>query len=370
MVKTLTTTLLPIDLAGLATLAWLVLGLLTPRRWIIGVLFPAGALVALLLAAAGMWGLQTDPQTIVLPLGLPDLPFHLRLDALPAFFLVLLGSVSFGISLYCAGYFHDDSRTSLSLFTLQYFVFLVGMTWVLLADDAYFFMVAWETMALTPYFLATTKHENTQTRHAGFYYLLIAHVGAIAILLAFGVLQGGHGDYTFATMRAAHPSEFWASITFLLALFGFGAKAGLLPLHVWLPEAHPAATSPVSAIMSGIMLKTAIYGMLRVLFDLLHLQLWWWGALMLVLGLLTALFGVLFALVQTDMKRLLALSAALAAYAMVKFFGVIFLGHPRESLPRPVHGASTWEKYGRQYLCSYRTLSAWAGSKVGATKCW
>ncbi|MEO8417442.1 MAG: proton-conducting transporter membrane subunit [Methylophilaceae bacterium] len=116
------------------------------------------------------------------------------------------------------------------------------------------------------------------------------------------------------------------------------------------------------------MLKTAIYGMLRVLFDLLHLQLWWWGALM--VGLLTALFGVLFTLVQTDMKRLLALSAALAAYAMAKFFRVIFLGRPRESLPRPVHGASTWDKYGCQCLCSYRTLSAWAGSKTGAAKCW
>ncbi|MEO8417443.1 MAG: proton-conducting transporter membrane subunit, partial [Methylophilaceae bacterium] len=241
LVKNLTITLLPIDLAGLATLAWLalgVLGLLTPRRWIIGVLFPAGALVALLLAAAGMWRLQTDSQTIVLPLGLPDLPFHLRLDALSAFLLVLLGSVSFGIALYCAGYFRDDSRTSLSLFTLQYFVFLVGMTWVLLADDAYFFIVAWETMALASYFLVTTEHENVPTRHAGVLCLLIAHVGAIAILLVFGVLQGGHGDYTFATMRTAHPSEFWASITFLLALFGFGAKAELLPLHVWLPEAH------------------------------------------------------------------------------------------------------------------------------------
>ena len=110
-------------------------------------------------------------------------------------------------------------------------------------------------------------------------------------------MQGGHGDYTFNTMRHTHLSPFWASATFLLALFGFGAKAGILPLHAWLPEAHPAAPSPVSAMMSGIMLKTAIYGILRVSFDLLDAQMWWWGVLALALGLLTALFGVFFAAV-------------------------------------------------------------------------
>ncbi|MGE5028214.1 MAG: hydrogenase 4 subunit B, partial [Betaproteobacteria bacterium] len=123
----------------------------------------------------------------------------------------------------------------------------------------------------------------------------------------------------FATMRGAHLSSFWASVTFLLALFGFGAKAGILPLHIWLPEAHPAAPSPVSAMMSGIMLKTAIYGILRVSFDLLDMQLWWWGALALTLGLITALFGVMFAAVQTDMKRLLA-------YSSIENIGIILVG--------------------------------------------
>ena len=146
------------------------------------------------------------------------------------------------------------------------------MALVLLADDAYLFMVAWETMAISSYFLVTTDHKIPEIRSAGFLYLLIAHVGAIAILLCFGVMQGGHGDYTFAAMRAHPVAPFWASVAFLLALFGFGAKAGMLPLHVWLPEAHPAAPSPVSAMMSGIMLKTAIYGILRVSFDLLQTQ--------------------------------------------------------------------------------------------------
>ena len=111
----------------------------------------------------------------------------------------------------------------------------------------------------------------------------------------------------------------WPSVAFFLALFGFGAKAGLLPLHVWLPEAHPAAPSPVSALMSGVMLKTAIYGLLRVTFDLLNGQLWWWGVVALALGLVTALFGVIFAAVQTDMKRLLA-------YSSIENIGIIVAG--------------------------------------------
>ena len=121
-------------------------------------------------------------------------------------------------------------------------------------------------------------------------------------------------------MRGATLSPAWAGAAFLLALFGFGAKAGLVPLHVWLPEAHPAAPSPVSAMMSGLMLKVAIYGLLRISFDLLHAGPWWWGMLTLALGLGTALFGAVFAAVQTDMKRLLA-------YSSIENIGLIFAGH-------------------------------------------
>jgi formate hydrogenlyase subunit 3/multisubunit Na+/H+ antiporter MnhD subunit len=180
-------------------------------------------------------------------------------------------------------------------------------------------MVAWEAMALASYFLVTTEHRIAEIRRAGFLYLLIAHIGAIGILLCFGVLQGGRGDYTFDAMRGTTLSPAWSSVAFFLALFGFGAKAGILPLHVWLPEAHPAAPSPVSALMSGVMLKTAIYGLLRVAFDLLHVQLWWWGVIALALGLVTALFGVIFAAVQTDMKRLLA-------YSSIENIGIIVAG--------------------------------------------
>src|SRR6202158_1800785 len=276
---------------------------------IIRLLFIAGAGSGFLLAVIAFVAMGQVAQSIVLPLGLPDLPFHLRLDSLSAFFLLLLGATAAGISIFSAGYFRDSEGVAPGLLCLQYHAFLAAMALVLIADDAYVFMLAWETMALASYFLVTTDHRLAEVRRAGFLYLLIAHIGAIAILLCFGVLQGGSGDYTFGSMRSVILPGAWGSIAFLLALFGFGAKAGLLPLHIWLPEAHPAAPSPVSALMSGVMLKTAIYGLLRVTFDLLNGQPWWWGVVALVLGLASALFGVIFATVQTDMKRLLAYSS-------------------------------------------------------------
>jgi formate hydrogenlyase subunit 3/multisubunit Na+/H+ antiporter MnhD subunit len=316
--------ILPIDIVAGVVLYWLVLAgvalALRNHTWLIArVVFPAGAAGALLLAVAALGALGGPANVAVLPLGLPDLPFHLRLDSLSAFFLFLLGAATLGISIFSSGYFRTMHQRSLGLLCFEYHVFLASMALVFLADDAYLFMVAWETMAVSSYFLVTTDHAIPAIRRAGFLYLLIAHIGAIGILMCFGVMQGGHGDYTFATMRGGHLTAFWSSVTFLLALFGFGAKAGILPLHAWLPEAHPAAPSPVSAMMSGIMLKTAIYGILRVTFDLLDIQLWWWGAIALTLGLATALFGVMFAAVQTDMKRLLA-------YSSIENIGIILVG--------------------------------------------
>ena len=304
--------------------AWVMLGLLgwfRPHsiRYVARVLFPLGALVcfgvAVLAGAFLVTGHTAEVQ--VLPLGLPDLPFHVRLDALSSFFLLLLGLAGTGISTFAAGYFRSGEGTAPALLGLHYHVFLASMAMVILADDAYLFMVAWETMALTSYFLVTSHHRIPEIRSAGFLYLVMAHVGAICILLSFGVLQGGSWHFTFDAMRGASLTPFLATTAFLLALVGFGAKAGLVPVHVWLPEAHPAAPSPVSAMMSGLMLKTAIYGILRISFDLLHVKLWWWGVLMVTLGLFSALFGAIFAAVQTDMKRLLA-------YSSIENVGLIF----------------------------------------------
>lgn len=314
-----------LDVINSVILFWILLGAVAlfwrDASSLARIIFPLGAIASLVLAVAALASLGSATQTLVLPLGLPELPLHLRLDALSAFFLILLGVASCGVSLYGAGYFvHQDGKV-LRLLALEYHLFLAGMALVLLADDAYMFMVAWELMALSSYFLVTTDHAVPDIRKAGFLYLLIAHVGAISILLSFGVMQGGHGiaAYTFDAMRQATLTPLWASAAFLLALFGFGAKAGVLPMHVWLPEAHPAAPSPVSALMSGVMLKTAIYGILRVTFDLLGTQLWWWGVLALALGLITAVFGVMFAAVQGDMKRLLA-------YSSIENIGLLLTG--------------------------------------------
>ena len=315
---------LHIDWVLAALVAWLLVGLcgvfaLRRLHFVSRVLFPLGGVVGLLLFAVALGAVFDSPEIAVLPIGLPTLPFHLRLDGLSAFFLMVIGAAAAGVSAFAAGYFRRGEGTPPGLLCLEYHLFLASMVGVVLADDAYAFMVMWETMALSSFFLVTANHRIAEIRRAGYLYLLVAHVGAIGILLCFGVLQANTGDYTFANMRAQTLSPFWASSAFALALLGFGAKAGVLPLHVWLPEAHPAAPSPVSALMSGVMLKTAIYGLLRVVFDLLHQQLWWWGGVLLALGLATALFGVVFAAVQVDMKRLLA-------YSSIENIGLLLAG--------------------------------------------
>ena len=303
---------------------WLAIGLCGLLRQdslalVARVLFPLSALVGVALAVIAAASIGSPVERVSLLIGLPELPMHVRLDALSCVFLFLLGAASAGISIFSAGYFRKGQGTAPGLQCLQYHLFLAAMGFVLVADDAYGFMVAWETMALSSYFLVTAQHGLPEIRRAGFLYVVIAHVGALSILLSFGVMQGGTWQFTFDAMRAAHLSPGWAAAAFGLALAGFGAKAGLLPLHVWLPEAHPAAPSPVSALMSGIMLKTAVYGILRVTFDLLGEPLWWWGLIPVSLGLATALYGVVFAAAQTDMKRLLA-------YSSIENIGILFTG--------------------------------------------
>ena len=255
--------------------------------------------------------------------GLPWLAWHVRLDRLSGLFLLLIGLVQIAVAPYGPGYVRDlmhGQRTpgSLGVFTA---LFLLGMQGVVIADDAFLFMIAWELMSLSSYFLVVFQHQRSENRRAGFLYLLMAHVGALSILLGFGVLAAFGGDFDFASMRAAAIPPLWATIAFALALFGFGMKAGIVPLHVWLPEAHPVAPSHVSALMSGVMLKVAVYGFVRFLFDLSGVPALQagWGVATLVIGSVTALYGVLFAIMQHDLKRLLA-------YHSVENIGIIFIG--------------------------------------------
>ena len=205
-------------------------------------LFPVGGLLGLALFVLALAALLGTPEVAILPIGLPSLPFHLRLDSLSAYFLMVIGGVSAGISTFAAGYFRKGEGTPAGLLCLEYHVFLASMTGVVLADDAYAFMVLWETMALSSFFLVTANHRIPEVRGAGYLYITMARIGAIAILLCFGVLQANTGDYTFANMRAQQLGPFWASIGFMLAVFGFGAKAGVLAAACVAARGAPGGT--------------------------------------------------------------------------------------------------------------------------------
>ncbi|MCX7068318.1 MAG: hydrogenase 4 subunit B [Methylococcales bacterium] len=267
-------------------------------------------------------------------LGLPWLPWHIRFDALSGFFFLIIGIAVGAVSLYGPGYVHhykekDHPFAVLGLFTG---LFVTGMLLVLLADDAFMFMIAWELMSVASYFLVAFQHENSANRRAAFLYLLMAEVGALAIILAFGVLASFSDGFTFDALRHAQLSSTWASIAFGLAVLGFGMKAGIVPIHVWLPEAHPVAPSHISALMSGVMLKVAIYGLIRFSFDLLDKIQWQWGVVLLIIGTVSALGGILYAMMQPNLKRLLAYSSVenIGIIFMVLGLAMIFLdnGHP------------------------------------------
>ncbi|MDX8412535.1 MAG: hydrogenase 4 subunit B [Mariprofundales bacterium] len=273
-----------------------------------------------LLACVAAWlGLHSGGGEALLPLGLPWLPMHLRLDLLGAFFMLVIGALVLPVAVYSQGYLRDETRlTPIAIFLP---LFVLGMMGVVLADDAFSFMLFWELMSLSSYFLVTHEHHNIENRKAGFIYLLMAHMAGLLIMGSFATLYASAGSFEFAVMREAEIAPLWASLAFLLAGVGFGTKAGVVPMHGWLPDAHPVAPSNVSALMSGIMLKVAIFGFIRITWDLLgsgDFQ-WWWGALVLAAGSSSAISGVLMALQQHDLKRLLA-------YHSIENIGIILIG--------------------------------------------
>jgi hydrogenase-4 component B len=278
----------------------------------------AATLLGLAVALAHLVGGTTAaPPALTLPLGLPWLGAHFRLDMLAAFFLVVVNLGSAAACLFAIGYGrHEHAPERVLPF---YPAFLAGMNLVVLADDAFTFLVSWEFMSLSSWALVMAHHRIRDNVYAGYVYLVMASFGTLALLLAYGMLAGPEGNYAFAAIRAAHPSAGIAAAVLILVLVGAGSKAGLVPLHVWLPLAHPAAPSHVSALMSGVMTKVAVYGFVRIVFDLLGPPAWWWSLVVLLLGGITAVMGVLYALMQHDLKRLLA-------YHTVENIGIIFIG--------------------------------------------
>jgi len=317
----------PVNLALLAVLLTLTSSVVSlgsgGRPWLLRyVAMACLGLSGIASVTTGLWSLQVQTADLLqLPMGLPWLPWQVRLDALSGFFLLIIGLITTAVAIYAPGYVteYQNGRDSLPVLGGFTGLFVAGMQLVVLADDAFLFMVAWELMSLSSYFLVTFQHEQSASRRAGLLYLIMAHISGLTILLAFGVLAGFGGTFSFEAMRLAELSPGWGSAAFGLALLGFGTKAGLVPLHAWLPEAHPAAPSHISALMSGVMLKVAVYGFIRMSFDLLPMIDWSWGVIVLLLGSVSSLLGVLYALMQHDLKKLLA-------YHSVENIGIIFMG--------------------------------------------
>jgi hydrogenase-4 component B len=272
------------------------------------------ATLAICLAAslgATYWlvGGKTNASEVTLPIGLPWLGAHFRLDVLASFFLVVVNLGGASASLYGLGYGRHDAAPHR---VLPFFpAFLAGMNLVVLADDAFSYLVCWEFMSLASWALVMARHREAGTARAGYIYLLMASFGTLALLLAFGLLAG-------PAIRVAGHTPYVATLVLVLMLLGAGSKAGLVPLHVWLPLAHPAAPSHVSALMSGVMTKVAIYGFIRVIFDLLGQPSWPASVIVLFLGGMTAVMGILYAMMETDLKRLLA-------YSTIENVGIIFV---------------------------------------------
>jgi len=294
-------------------------GCMTNRRPVL--IVPLYALAALtcvvaLVAALGTL-LAPDADVVtrrVLPVGLPDIKSHLRLDGLAAVFLVIVNLGGIAAAVYGIGY--DAHTTEPARVLAPFPLFLAGMNLVPLADDAFTFLVGWELMSLASWLLVLTGHEQADNRRAALVYLTMAAFGALALLMAFGALAGAGGGYTFDAMRRSTPSAAIATLAAFALLLGAGSKAGLAPLHVWLPLAHPAAPSHVSALMSGAMTKVALYALARGLLELAGTPQWWWGGLLAVIGGLTAALGALQSLTQNDSKTLLA-------YSTIENIGVI-----------------------------------------------
>jgi len=304
-----------VGIAGLLGVSALSLLLIHHRAATLAV-YGACLAFSLALGTVAVLSIGQAPSETTLPLGLPWLGAHLQLDPLACAFLAIIDAGAAAASVYALGYGQHEAEPGRVL--PFYPAFLAAMNLVVVAADAYSFLFAWELMSLLSWALVMTRHRAAKTTRAGFIYLLMASFGTFALLFAFGLLAGTHGDYAFAAIRA-HPLSPWlAGLALVLTMVGAGSKAGLVPLHVWLPLAHPAAPSHVSALMSGVMTKVAVYAFLRIAFDLMGPPAWWWSLPALLLGGATAALGALYALMETDLKRVLA-------YSTIENIGIIFV---------------------------------------------
>ncbi len=283
-------------------------------------------IAALLSIAASLAGLATAiglllaprTETWLLDWNLPFGPCELAADPLSALFLLPVFLVCGCGSLYALAYWPADAnrRTEPGL-TFFFGLLSASMAFLLLARNGVLFLAAWEIMALSGWFLLITEHRDAEVRKAGIVYLVATHTGTVGLFILFAQLRAATGTFAFPPLHSLDPAV-GATGLFLAALIGFGAKSGLMPFHIWLPSAHANAPSHVSALLSGVMLKMGVYGMLRILF-FFRVPMPWWGILLAVLGTASALLGIVFAATQRDLKRLLACSS-------IENIGIIYIG--------------------------------------------
>lgn len=267
------------------------------------------------------WQVLNKGETLLLPVGrwMHAGEVALCIDPLAAFFLLLLSVVGTVVSIYAIGYTSDHYSPRYAILPALFNLFLLSTAFVFSTSHAGAFLIAWELMTLTSLFLILVEHEHSVNVRAGFVYVVMTYTGTAFLMAAFFIMAAIAGDLSFQKFVGIVLTETQRNLIFLFALIGFGTKAGIIPLHIWLPKAHPAAPSHVSAVLSGVMLKTAIYGMARFYLEFLGVGPAWWGATVLGFGILSAFLGVLYALMESDIKRLLA-------YSSLENMGVALLG--------------------------------------------
>ena len=250
---------------------------------------------------------------------IPFLSFGLKMDGLSAFFILALSVLVLCVSIYSVGYLsHYCGKRPLGLFHFLYAMFILSMMLVLTSSSTVFFYMAWELMSLVSYFLVIFESEKEENRKAGTLYIVMTHVATAFLLAGFMIIYSYTGSFDIFGSSDAIP-EGAKNIIFIFFLVGFGTKAGVIPVHIWLPYAHPAAPSNVSALMSGIMIKTAIYGLVRFVIGFLGVTHVWWGVLVLSIGIVSTVLGVAYALMEHNIKRLLA-------FHSVENIGIILIG--------------------------------------------
>jgi hydrogenase-4 component B len=252
----------------------------------------------------------------------PLLDFSFNVDKLSAFFIFVISLISLLASIYGIGYIkHFYGKYNIGTLGFFYNIFIAGMIMVAGASNAIFFLVVWEVMSLASYFLVVYENKEKNNIKAGLLYFIMTHIGTAFIILAFLLLYGATGSFDFSVIKnnIGAVSPILRNIIFVLTLIGFGTKAGIIPFHIWLPSAHPAAPTHVSALMSGVMIKTGIYMLIRIYIDIMPGAEIWWGTVILIIGAVSSLLGVLYALTEHDIKKLLA-------YHSIENIGIILLG--------------------------------------------